>query len=103
MKGTACGWSQSTARQPTSQPVANHGMNFFHEPVNHGMAKTNHPTRQENYDDRHSPDLYNRPGSTEHNDYRINTENEELSAGKKGDRDGADGTIPTTEEERDRQ
>jgi hypothetical protein len=39
------------------------------------MDKKNNSEQQENYNAEQSSEFYNRPGSTEHNDYRINSKN----------------------------
>jgi len=47
------------------------------------MNKKNNSEQKENRTVEQSSEFYNRPGSTEHNDYRINSKNKNLSANTK--------------------
>lgn len=61
------------------------------------MEKANNPTPQRDGDTQSSSELYNRPGSTEHNDYRISGNKEGVASGKKTGRDKAEDTFPGEE------
>jgi hypothetical protein len=52
------------------------------------MNKKDKVENQENRDNQQPSEFYNRPGSTEHNDYRISGKNENLSVDKKNKKDG---------------